>query len=300
MNLQAGDIVEVRSFKEIASTLGPDATMEGLPFQLEMRKYCGGTFKVLRPVKKLIIENTNTGLRGITNSFLLDGVNCDGQFHRDCNRYCFFIWKEAWLKKSSRRQKPGNSPIDFDHIKLQSHHLGSPPLYDNCQSIALIKATFPLQIWYLNQYIWDITDNTLPFSKRFFFLSISLARHIKKYLGFQLPNKLGGPLEKTPVTDFDFQPGDWVEVKNLDEIRATLDNSGRNRGLAFTKEMKRFCGQKFSILRAVDQIIIEGTGEMRKLSQTVILREAVCNGHAHFLCSRNCYLLWRKIWLKKI
>jgi len=300
LKLRLGDIVEVRSFEEIAPTLAADGTMEGLPFQPEMMKYCGGTFRVLRPVKKLVIEKANTGLRGIRNTVLLNGVNCDGQFHDNCNRYCFILWKESWLKRVGRQRHLADPLVDFNNTSLQSPRQAPQPLAVHCQSIALVKATYPLPGWNLKQYIWDITDNTLPILKRVILLLISIARHIKKSINVRLPNMLSGPLEKTPSTDLDVQPGHWVEVKSLDEIRATLDDSGRNRGLAFTKEMKKFCGQKFSLLRTVDQIIIEGTGEMRKLSNTVILKEANCDGFAHFLCPRNCYLLWRKIWLNKI
>jgi len=300
LKLRAGDIVEVRTFDEIAYSLGDDGTMEGLPFQPEMAKYCGGIFRVLRPVKKLVVENASTGLRGIRNIVLLNGVNCDGRFHDNCNRNCFILWKEAWLKRPWTRQLPSDPPFDFSNTSQPTHNQVPLPLAGYCQSITLLKATYPLPGWNLKQYIWDITDNTLPILKRVILLLISISRHIKKSINVQLPNMLSGPLEKTPSIDFDVQPGHWVEVKSLDEIRATLDDSGRNRGLAFTKEMKKFCGQKFCVLRNVDQIIIEGTGETRKLSHTVILKDANCDGFAHFLCSRNCYLLWRKIWLKKV
>ena len=299
MKLRAGDIVKVRSFEEITSTLGDNITMAGLPFQPEMQKYCGGTFRVLRPVKKLIIENANTGLRGIRNTVLLDGINCDGQYHHNCTRYCFFLWKEAWLKRAGHQQHPANPPADFNSPTLQSPRQALSPLAGHCQSMALVKATYPLPIWNLRQYIWDITDNTLPLLKRIILISVSFARHIKKLLRLSLPNKLGIHLDKTPSLDFALQSGDWVEIKRMDEIMATLDNSGKNRGLAFTKEMKKFCGLKFSVLKPVDQIIIEGTGEIRRLSQTVILDRANCDGQPHFGCGRHCYLMWRKIWLKK-
>jgi len=300
LNLRTGDIVEVRSFEEIASTLGADGTMVGLPFQPEMRKYCGGIFRVLRPVKKLIIENANTGLRGIRNTVLLDGINCDGHYHHNCTRYCFFLWKEVWLKRAGHQQHPANPPADFNDAALQPAREAPQPLAGHCQSMALVKATYPLPLWNPKQYIWDITDNTLPLLKRITLLSVSFARHIKKLFRLSLPNRLSSHLDKTPSIDFTLQPGDWVEIKSMDEIKATLDDSGKNRGLAFTKEMKKFCGQKFSVLRPVDQIIIEGTGEIRKLSHTVILKTANCDGRPHFGCARNCYLMWRKIWLNKV
>jgi len=41
LKLQPGDIVEVRSFAEISTTLADDGTMAGLPFQPEMHRYGG-------------------------------------------------------------------------------------------------------------------------------------------------------------------------------------------------------------------------------------------------------------------
>jgi len=291
--------VKIRDYEEIASTLADDGTLEGLPFQDEMQKYCGQTFRVLQSVKKLIIENANTGLRGIKNTVILEGVNCFGESHGGCSRYCFFLWKEAWLSRSSPGSQAGSGIQGLPDTGFGGNaRPPAPPSYC-CQSVGLERATFVVSIWNLRQYLWDITDNRYPLPRRISLIFISLARRIWRLTRRRFPIRLSGLLEKTPSADFDLQPGDWVEVKSLREIRATLDDSGRNRGLAFTKEMKRFCGRKFSVLSAVDRIIIEGTGENRKLAHTVILKDANCDGSANFSCPRNCYLLWRKIWLKK-
>ena len=300
LKLRPGDYVEVRSFEEIASTLEDNGTLAGLPFQPEMQKYCGGTFGVIRPVKKLIIENTKTGPRGIRNTVILDSVNCDGQFHHGCTRYCYFLWKEAWLKKLRHHNHLADPPIDFNRTRLPSPHQTPRPSLCHCQSMAMLKATYPMPIWNLKQYIWDISDNTLPLLERIILLAVSLTRHIKNLLGLRLPNRLSSHLDKTPSVNFRLEPGEWVEIKSLNEIRATLDCSGKNRGLGFTKEMKKFCGQKFSMLKPIDKIIVEGTGETRRLFHTVILNGANCDGQPHFGCNRHCYLMWRKIWLKKV
>ena len=169
-----------------------------------------------------------------------------------------------------------------------------------CQSISLITATYPLSRWSLKPYIWDITNNTSQLPRIFFCKAVSLGRRVWGSFGARRPNKLDSPQERTPYADFALQPGDAVEVKSLEEIRATLDSLGKNRGLAFTREMRRFCGQKLSVLKSVDQIIVEGSGEMRRISHTVILKGGNCDGSAYSSCRRNCYLLWRKVWLRKL
>lgn len=55
-SLKPGEIVQVRSENEILATLDRTSALEGLPFNEEMRKYCGRRFKVLKNVHKIIIE----------------------------------------------------------------------------------------------------------------------------------------------------------------------------------------------------------------------------------------------------
>ena len=45
-HLRAGDLVEVRSLKEILATLDSAGTLEGMPFMQEMVRYCGKRFRV--------------------------------------------------------------------------------------------------------------------------------------------------------------------------------------------------------------------------------------------------------------
>lgn len=99
LNLRPGDIVEVRTEKEIFSTLDENDKHKGLQFTREMRKYCGKRFKVLRRVNKILVETTGE-LRSIKEpTVILDGVICDGSFHGNCDRMCFCFWREIWLKK---------------------------------------------------------------------------------------------------------------------------------------------------------------------------------------------------------
>ena len=40
------------------------------------------------------------------------------------------------------------------------------------------------------------------------------------------------------------QPGELVEIKSEEEIRRTLDATGKNRGLGFMPEMWPHCGRR--------------------------------------------------------
>lgn len=99
LGLKAGDWVEVKSAKEIFSTLDAKGKLTGLNFTPEMAKFCGKRFRVYKPIKNIILESTGE-LRSIKSpTVLLEGVLCDGKAHGNCDRSCFCFWRDAWLRK---------------------------------------------------------------------------------------------------------------------------------------------------------------------------------------------------------
>ncbi|MDN7023723.1 hypothetical protein FGU65_02230 [Methanoculleus sp. FWC-SCC1] len=105
-----------------------------------------------------------------------------------------------------------------------------------------------------------------------------------------------------PVDDvLNLQPGDRVRVRSLEEIRSTLDENGKYKGLLFMPEMKTFCGKEYHVFKQVRSITLESNGEVRKLrSPTVFLEGVYCDGKRHNNCDRSCLLFWREAWLKRI
>lgn len=96
------------------------------------------------------------------------------------------------------------------------------------------------------------------------------------------------------------QPGDWVQVRSEQEIRTTLDDRERHRGLYFMPEMRKYCGQTLRVRKRVENIMLESNREMRRVRiPTVILEDAVCDGESSGGCDRSCYLLWREVWLRR-
>jgi hypothetical protein len=94
--------------------------------------------------------------------------------------------------------------------------------------------------------------------------------------------------------------GDWVEVRSAREIFATLDAKGKLKGLAFTPEMMKFCGRRFKVYKKLNKIVLEATGELRKIKTPTVLLEGVfCDGNAHGGCDRSCFCFWREEWLKR-
>jgi hypothetical protein len=111
-----------------------------------------------------------------------------------------------------------------------------------------------------------------------------------------------GSLKSTPTGVLDLQPGEWVEVKSLKEITATLDKNGKNRGLHFTADMRLACGKRYRVKARMDRLIAEGSGRIRTLRNTVILDGAMhVNSYYVFGgCFRCEFQYWREIWLRRV
>jgi len=96
------------------------------------------------------------------------------------------------------------------------------------------------------------------------------------------------------------QPGELVEVKSVKEIMTTLDNNRRNKGLRWMTGMSKYCGKQYRVLRRVERIILESNGELRKMKNTVLLENVMCDGKAFNGCDRSCFHFWREAWLRRM
>jgi hypothetical protein len=100
-------------------------------------------------------------------------------------------------------------------------------------------------------------------------------------------------------TTLNLQAGDIVQVLSEVEIRRTLDDTGRHRGLFFMPDMGQYCGRQMRVFKPVQRIILEATGESRRVKNTVLLEGSICNG-VGMRCDRACFHLWREVWLKRV
>jgi hypothetical protein len=119
-------------------------------------------------------------------------------------------------------------------------------------------------------------------------------------LGLPPTGTLLGDRPQTPAVSLGLQPGELVQVKSRREIQATLGPDGRNRGLGLGPDMLRRCGSVYRVARRVDRAVIEWSGELRPIRNTVALEGVTCSGIGQRCCPRGCYHLWREIWLKRV
>jgi hypothetical protein len=99
LNLVPGEVVEVRSHREIRATLDRNGATRGLSFMPEMESFCGRQFKVAKRVRRIVMESTGELREMKIPAVLLEGAACDGAAHHGCDRSCPCFWREQWLKR---------------------------------------------------------------------------------------------------------------------------------------------------------------------------------------------------------
>lgn len=305
MNLMPNDLVEVKTPDEIVATLGPDGTLDGMPFMPEMLPFCGKQFKVLRKAEKTCLEVASSAyvIREFINNdvYFLDGLRCTGADHDGCQRACLLFWKAAWLKPAKTKQEEASG--DLGEYSF-SHEL---PTKTNdgryfCQSTQLLASTInrPLRkTEILKKLARELSLGVVRLGELFELVLAPAFRKVRDRL-FGRP-LLRGTLQKTPVGDLNLQPGELVEIRSLDEMRETLDTRGRNRGLVCDIEFKKFCGKRYRVLSRMDRMICESSGEMREVKGTVFLDGHMCLCARVFGgCPRQEYCYWREVWLRRV
>jgi hypothetical protein len=98
----------------------------------------------------------------------------------------------------------------------------------------------------------------------------------------------------------DLRPGEFVEIRSLEEIVATLDERGEKDSLPFMPEMAAWAGRQARVLRRVDKWYdwIRNTG-LKRMRKTVFLEGCRCDGSGHDGCQAGCQMFWKEAWLKR-
>jgi hypothetical protein len=99
LDLQPGELVEVRPKQEIVRTLDKNNKNRGLQFDVEMLRYCGQRARVLRRVDHIIEESTGKMMHLPNDCIVLNGVVCRSEHYGFCPRSIYPYWREIWLKR---------------------------------------------------------------------------------------------------------------------------------------------------------------------------------------------------------
>lgn len=299
-----GDIVEVLQPMEILDTLDSDGQLDGLPFMPEMIPYCGKKFKVLAKAEKTCVTcpSLKGGVTTKIKEFIYNDVvflkdlRCTGIDHDNCQRGCMIFWKQSWLKKVGN--ETGDTLVDLEDARKLRERLQTKMSEEKyfCQSTQLngtTKLISPLK-------------RVFKMFKETFCSKLNILDAIKSVVlpGWKIINKIPQPkglLRETPIEELNLEPGELVEVKSFSEIIHSLDKKGRNKGLNFTSDMKQYCGKQFKVRNKLERMILEETGEMLEIKNTVILEGVICSYPYRFAgCLRAELHYWREIWLKRV
>jgi hypothetical protein len=295
---RTGDLVRVRSEQQVRATLDNRNTLGGLPFMHEMARFCGKEFRVFRRADRVFLDHRRYVAR-LKDTVLLEDLRCDGSAHGGCQMGCLLLWKEAWLEPPSREgiggpAEPPTGPMALDELSILNNGRF------RCQAVELVNATSYVPWWDAHQYWQELRSGNLTLTQFGRMLGLLGRNKLRRLRGVAPCGQLSGPRTKTASESLGLQPGESVEVKSLEEIEATVDHLGRNRGLGFVPAMAPFCGKRFRVARRVERTILEGTGELREVKDSVALEGVTCDGLAFRGCPRNCYHLWREIWLRRV
>jgi hypothetical protein len=297
-SFQCGDLVEIRAESEILGTLDSQGKLEGIPFMPEMAKYCGRRFRVHRRAQRVFLDH-HYYVAGMKGAVLLEDVRCEGASHGGCQMGCLLFWRDSWLKH-----------VDATDA---AEHAGEAPCCSGsggltitegdrfrCQATELIRATSPLPWWDARQYVRDLTSRDLTLTQLARMLGLLACNKLRGMFGLGRHGMIAGRQGHRAGDRLNLQPGEIVEVKGKKEIEATLDEHGRTGGLGFAAEMLDCCGRRYRVAKRVDRVVLEWSGEMRPIRDTVILEGVTCNGLSRRGCPRNCFQLWREAWLKRV
>jgi hypothetical protein len=180
-----------------------------------------------------------------------------------------------------------------DHFPIVSPAVGAdePCQHEGCRKYSRFWRPFPLYL--LNRVAFILrTDGIHAVVTK---VGDRVLARVRRRTG-----KRGTPTPAGMEEVLGLQPGEWVQVRSAEEIRATLDGQGRQRGLGFVPtEMLAHCGQQFRVRKRVEKIFLEESRQNRKLKNTVLLEGVHCQGHG-LDCDRQCFLFWREVWLKRV
>ena len=332
-NFKVGDWVEVRSKEEILKTLDSNGQLDGMPFMPEMLAFCGQKFQVYKRAHKTCDTVFPVRGRRVEGAVHLE-TRCDGGAHGGCEAGCLLFWKEAWLKPwngaaaagSTINHTPSRGTTEasvWDHAKIAGGP-GTPDRYV-CQATQLPYATRDLAWWDIRQYAEDYSSGNVSLWEIISGLVYSLYYNVSQagigigpamqwfydrchplWRGTTFPRKTGKIPEgrSTPTATLNLQPGELVRVKSHQEILQTLTTGNKNRGMSWDAEMVPYCGKTYRVLRRVNRIVNERTGEMQEMkSPCIILDSVLCQSkysRCRMFCPRSIYSYWREIWLERV
>jgi hypothetical protein len=100
LGLAPGELVRVRTKREIEQTLNAKFRNRGLWFDNEMLRFCGGEYRVASCVTRLIEERSGKMLELSNPCIILEGVTASAEYQAFGAQNEAIFWREAWLTRA--------------------------------------------------------------------------------------------------------------------------------------------------------------------------------------------------------
>lgn len=304
-DLIVGEEVEVKSWPEIHATLDKQGCLDRLPFMPEMLAMCGRRARVFRSMHRLFDYRKSRRMRHMRGSVLLVGVDCNGSAHGGCEAACHTIWNAAWLRRiEPLAAAPAEGALrSFDHsTSAPVFAFGTTPPRFQCQLTLLHDASQPIERLTLAEFLRPLVSGNVSLSAFLAGWLTNLFNDLQRVRGGTgFPTFEGEPLVSARLADETYAAGDHVRVKPAIEVRATLNDQLKHRGLWFDPDMQKHCGRPAIVRSEVRQLIDIVTGEMLMMkTPCYILQDVHFSGERQLFNSQYEPLFWRSAWLDRV
>ena len=113
LDLQQGERVRVKPYKDIVNTLDCNYRNRGLYFDAEMVPFTEREYEVERRQAQIIDERTGKMIHFKTDAIVLKDVVCEARYaicRRFCPRAIYPYWREIWLERISDQDDKTATP----------------------------------------------------------------------------------------------------------------------------------------------------------------------------------------------
>ncbi len=230
---------------------------------------------------------------------VLANLRCSGAAHDNCQKSCTIFWREAWVRKVEESTTPSTIVAgEREQLRGSLKTVAAAGRYF-CQASEILKATTPLsQRQRIRAALNEVQTANCSLSQ--------MAKRVATWIYWRTRRRFLGHYGRGFGTSPAYPPlnleaGETIEIKAMKRISETLNSSGCNRGLLFMPDMRNLCGQSRRVEKRIDKIIMDGTGEMRPLRDTVFIEGSLCgcSSVAFGGCPRAEFAYWRESWLRR-
>jgi hypothetical protein len=126
LDLQPGELVEVKSHDEILQTVSIDLKNRGLKYNAEMTPACGQKHRVAQRVTQIIDEYTGRMITMKKPCITLEGVYCQSQYtcySLLCSRRVTPYFREIWLRRVQAGRSASEEAVTSDSGEIAAREL---------------------------------------------------------------------------------------------------------------------------------------------------------------------------------